>query len=164
MIQLTHLIRFAQTEDYEDVSKLVAQIHQMHVAARPDIYSPYDNPMGEEYFAKLLKQERSAVIVAEDINEKAIHGYTVIRIEEAAYRPIFKPRKYIFIDDFCVEENKRGSGIGKKIFAFLIDHAKEISATYIELGVAEFNTGAIQFYESLGMKTRSRKLEYIIEQ
>ncbi|MEX2105038.1 MAG: GNAT family N-acetyltransferase, partial [Bacilli bacterium] len=74
-----------------------------------------------------------------------------------------RQRKYIFVDDFCVEENHRGQGIGRALFQFLIEYAKEISATHIELGVAEFNTGALLFYESLGMKTRSRKMEYIIE-
>ncbi|MHA7966745.1 GNAT family N-acetyltransferase [Paenibacillus sp. CAU 1782] len=161
---MTHLIRFAKVDDYEGVAKLVAQLHQLHVLARPDIYSSFDNPMGSGYFRKLLKEEQSAVIVAEDRAGNVIQAYVVIRIVEAASRPIFKPRKYIFIDDFCVEENQRGTGIGTKLFEFLTGYAKEISATNIELGVDEFNSGAIEFYESLGMKTRSRRMEYRIEE
>ncbi|MEX1030691.1 MAG: GNAT family N-acetyltransferase [Paenibacillaceae bacterium] len=160
---MTHLIRLAQIDDYEGVSRLVAQIHHIHVAARPDIYAPYDTPMGIDYYRKILREERTAVIVAVNPDNGTIDAYTVIRIDEAAYRPIYKQRKYIFIDDFCVEENHRGQGIGKSLFLFLVEYAKEISASNIELGVAEFNTGALQFYESLGMKTRSRKMEYIIE-
>jgi ribosomal protein S18 acetylase RimI-like enzyme len=163
MMMMTHLIRLAEIDDYEGVSRLVTQIHQLHVNERPDIYAPYDNPMGIDYYRKILREERTAVIVAVNPAGGRIDAYTVIRIDEAAFRPIYQQRKYIFVDDFCVEESHRGQGIGKVLFRFLIEYAKEISATNIELGVAEFNTGALQFYESMGMKTRSRKMEYIIE-
>jgi hypothetical protein len=43
---MSQLMRLAEVKDYEGVSRLVAQLHQIHVIARPDIYSPYDNPMG----------------------------------------------------------------------------------------------------------------------
>jgi GNAT superfamily N-acetyltransferase len=160
---MTHLIRLAQIDDYEGISRLVAQIQQLHVEARPDIYAPCVNPMGIDYYRKILREERTAVIVAEDLDHGTIDAYTVIRIEEAAYRPIYTQRKYIFIDDFCVEESQRSKGIGTKLFEFLVEYAKEIHANYIELGVAEFNLSALQFYESIGMKTRSRKMELFIE-
>ncbi len=160
---MPHLVRLAQIEDYEGVSRLVSQIHQLHVIARPDIYAAYDNPMGIEYYRKILIEEQTAVIVAVHPTDGTLDAYTIIRIDEAAYRPIFQKRKYIFIDDFCVDEKKRSQGIGKMIFEFLIEYAKEISATDIEFSVAEFNTGAIEFYQSLGMSTRSRRMEYIIE-
>jgi hypothetical protein len=60
---MTRTIRFAQEDDYHDVANLVRQIHQLHVVARPDIYSPDPNPMGRDYFLKLLKKEKSEVIV-----------------------------------------------------------------------------------------------------
>jgi ribosomal protein S18 acetylase RimI-like enzyme len=160
---MTHLIRVAHSEDYDGVSKLVAQIQQLHVEARPDIYAPCDNPMGIDYFRKILREERTFVIVAESLENGTIDAYTVIRIDEAAFRPIYTQRKFMYIDDFCVEESQRGKGIGTKLFHFLIEYAKEIQANYIELGVAEFNISALQFYESIGMKTRSRKMELFIE-
>lgn len=143
------------------MSDLVRQIHQLHVIARPDIYSPDPNPMGKDYFLKLLKEDRSQVIVVEDQGQGQgkVIAYCVIRIDEPLHRPIYTVRKYIFIDDFCVDENERRHGVGKKLFNFIISYGKEISATCIELGVSEFNKEAITFYENLGMQTRSRKLE-----
>ena len=119
--------------------------------------------MGIDYYRRILKEDRTAVIVAVNSADGTIDAYTVIRIEEAAYRPIYTQRKYIFVDDFCVEENHRGQKIGTALFQFLVKYGKEISATHIELGVAEFNSVALQFYESLGMMTRSRKMEYYID-
>lgn len=155
-------VRFAGSGDYKGIARLVTQIHQLHVVARPDIYVPFDNPMSFNYFEKLLDGDRTAIVVAEDMDGKAIVGYSVIRIDEAAYRPIFQPRTYIFIDDFCVDEGHRRLGIGREMFAFIVAYARDISASFIELGVAEFNQDAIKFYESLGMVTRSRKMEYIV--
>jgi diamine N-acetyltransferase len=156
---MTVNVRFAQNQDYNDVSNLVRQIHRIHVLARPDIYSPDPNPMGKDYFLKLLQEERSQVIVVEDQEQGRVVAYSVIRIDEPPKRPIHTSRKYIFIDDFCVDEQERRQGIGKKLFNFIISYGKEISATCIELGVSEFNKEAINFYENFGMQTRSRKLE-----
>ncbi|SFM53455.1 Acetyltransferase (GNAT) family protein [Paenibacillus sp. 1_12] len=160
---MTITIRFAHHDDYNDVSNLVRQIHQLHVTARPDIYSPDPNPMDSDYFLKLLEEDRFQVIVVEDKEVGKIIAYSVIRMDASPHRPIFTSRKYIFIDDFCVDENERGQGIGKELFNFIISYGKEISATCIELSVSEFNKEAIAFYENLGMQTRSRKLELNIE-
>lgn len=157
-------IRFATSGDYKDVARLVSQIHRLHVVARPDMYVPFDSPMSAQYYEKLLRGERTNVIVAEDLVGKAVVAYAVIRMDEAAYRPIFQQRKYIYIDDLCVDEAHRRRGIGRQMFSFIVDYAREISASFIELGVAEFNQDAIQFYESLGMVTRSRKMEYMVNQ
>ncbi|MDZ4631170.1 GNAT family N-acetyltransferase [Bacillus cereus] len=39
------------------------------------------------------------------------------------------------------------------------EYAKEIQVTSVELNVLEFNENAIQFYEKLGFKTKSRQME-----
>ncbi|MCD9021893.1 GNAT family N-acetyltransferase [Cohnella silvisoli] len=161
---MSFITRFANNEDYHDVAELVRQIHEIHVIARPDLYSPDPCPMGEPYFRKLIKEERSQILVVEDDEQKKVVAYAVIRIDEPPYRAIYKRRKYIFIDDFCVDEKVRGQGLGKLLFSSIMSYGKEIAATSIELGVSEFNQEAIRFYESLGMKTRSRKLEMNIEE
>lgn len=153
------LIRFARSEDYTGVARLVTQIHQIHVAARPDIYAPYDNPLGRAYFTKMLNEERTAVMVAAERESGEIQGYAVLRVQEAATRPIFQPRKYILIDDLCVEEKLRGRGIGRALFRFAEGYAREIAAASIELAVDAFNADAVRFYESLGMSTRSKRME-----
>ncbi|WP_028608379.1 GNAT family N-acetyltransferase [Paenibacillus harenae] len=157
------IIRSAEAEDYPSVAKLVAQLHEMHVMARPDIYSPDPCPLGREYYQKLLQDEKAKVIVAAAADTGAVMAYTVIRINSAPYRQIFKPRNYIHIDDFCVDRSYRGQGIGKKLMEYVMDNAREISAECIELGVSEFNVEAIAFYESLGMKIRSRRMELFVE-
>jgi ribosomal protein S18 acetylase RimI-like enzyme len=43
-------------------------------------------------------------------------------------------------------------------------YAKDISAVSVELNVLGFNEEAIQFYKTLGFQTKSRQLEYIINE
>jgi diamine N-acetyltransferase len=160
---MEYQIRKASEIDYVDVSKLVAQIHEIHVTARPDIYSSDPCPMGEEYFVELINDENSFILVAEDTGIDKVVAYMVIRINTAPHRKIHKQRKYINIDDLCVDETYRGRGLGKKLMNYIVEYAKEIEINCIELGVTEFNKEAVLFYESIGMKTRSRRMELFIE-
>lgn len=160
---MNHTIRIGRESDYNGVARLVAQIHELHVNARPDIYSPDPCPMSKEYFLKILKGENSNVFVVEDNLNSQILAYSVVRIHTAPLRQIFKQRKYINIDDLCVEKTHRGKGIGKSLMNHLMNYSKEIGVGCIELGVSEFNKEAILFYESLGMETRSRRMELFFE-
>jgi len=70
--------------------------------------------------------------------------------------------KNIEIDDLCVNEKYREKGIGKKLFEEIVIFGKENGVKCIELMVWEFNQDAIKFYESMGMKIRIKRMEYII--
>ena len=42
---------------------------------------------------------------------------------------------------------------------FVFDFGKSLTVDSIELGVSEENTSAIEFYRSIGMTTKSRRME-----
>lgn len=73
-----------------------------------------------------------------------------------------KDRKTLFVNELTVIEKYRGQGIGKYLFEFVIKKGRELKVQSIDLTVAEFNQSAIEFYKYIGMKTRSRRMEYII--
>ena len=73
--------------------------------------------------------------------------------------PIYIPRTFVYVDDFCVKSNFKRNGIGKLLFSHIVDYAKAESATSLQLNVWEFNQDAIKFYEQLGMSTRNRRME-----
>ncbi len=62
--------------------------------------------------------------------------------------------------NIAVDENFRGQGIGKKIFAELIRVCKLRGVTAITLEVRPSNTAAIKLYESFGLKSVGRRKNY----
>ncbi|SHF32476.1 Acetyltransferase (GNAT) family protein [Thermoanaerobacter uzonensis DSM 18761] len=151
-------IREAELNDYKSISTLVKEVHSLHVKNRPDVYVDVENPFTEERFKEILNDEKTRIFVVEDSNNEII-AYSIIEVMTTRNIPILKERKFVYIDDLCVSSNHRREGIGKKLFGYIVDYAKNSGYDALELTVWEFNSDAIKFYESLGMATRNRRME-----
>ena len=64
----------------------------------------------------------------------------------------FKGRPGIYLEDLFVDPKYRGKGIGKKLLQELARRALESNFARLEWSVLDWNTPAIQFYESIGAK------------
>jgi len=152
-------IREATLSDYRSFKKLQRQIHQLHVQERPDIY--LNHRLDHEQFSLILN-EKTIYLLEEDAD---ILAYAIIQMvdEPEDIRKNKQKRKIVVIDEICVEESYRSQGIGQFLFGKIILLAREVKAQAIELGVWEFNQSAIKFYELLGMRTKTRRMELILE-
>lgn len=153
------MIRKVEDKDYEDLVKLVYQVHELHYEHRPDIYVD-GNPLPKEYFDNMLNDENALNIVFEE-NGK-IMGLLMAEKKHNNAIPIAKERITYFIDDIVVDNNFRRKGIGKALYEYLFDIAKSDNVDSIELNVWAFNKSALKFYESLGMTVKNMKLEKIL--
>ena len=75
-------------------------------------------------------------------------------------------REYVtslFIDDLCVDQQARGQRIGECLFEYVKNEAKRMGCYEVTLNVWAGNTSAEKFYEKMGMKTKERQIEYILE-
>lgn len=153
------MIRELIKEDYENIKKLVYQVHKLHLEHRPDIYID-GNPLPIEYFNNIISDENSFCYVYEE-NNKIVGLLLALKKTNRAI-PIAKQRNTYFIDDIVVDENNRRKGIGKSLYNFLLNKAMEEKIDAIELNVWAFNESAIRFYESIGMSVKNMKLEKII--
>lgn len=151
------LIREGTISDYNEVNDLNCQIHDIHVQERPDIYKNTEVPLDKDYYSCLLSYEDTKIILA--INEDQTIGYSIFEIKVTPSRDNLVYRKIIYIDDICVDENYRGKGIGKKLFKYIAEYGKSVGAHSVELSVWEFNEGAINFYNKMGMDTKNRRME-----
>ncbi|WP_082306968.1 GNAT family N-acetyltransferase [Bacillus sp. FJAT-27245] len=52
--------------------------------------------------------------------------------------------------------------MGKKLTKYVFEFGRSLKVDSIELGVSEENTSAIEFYRSIGMTTKSRKMGIIL--
>ncbi len=151
-------IRNANQEDYESLLPLFRQVHDLHVFERPDLYKESSTPVGEEEFNNQLKDEKQHILVATLGTE--IVGVAVLKEEEIHENSFVNARKILLVNSLCVDDASRKKGIGRKLMQSVIDFAKDLNVDSIELGVSESNQNAIQFYASIGMATKNRKMEF----
>jgi GNAT superfamily N-acetyltransferase len=69
----------------------------------------------------------------------------------ALYYPKYSTWKgrCIYLEDLVVAEHYRGQGIGRALFAALVNEAKAFGAARLEWQVLDWNAPAISFYKSL---------------
>jgi ribosomal protein S18 acetylase RimI-like enzyme len=154
-------IRRATFNDIEKIKILEEQVHNLHLKARSDMIDENKDPFSYRYLNEAINSENIIVTVAEDKNE--IIGcltFAVKNFEENHY--VFKEMEYIEIENLCVDKDSREKGVGKKLFETVIEYAKYKNINHIELDVWDFNQNAINFYEHLGMKARTHKMELIV--
>ena len=58
---------------------------------------------------------------------------------------------------------QRGQHIGERLFEYVKNEAKRMGCYEVTLNVWAGNTSAEKFYEKMGMKTKERQMEYILE-
>ncbi|KQL50011.1 acetyltransferase [Brevibacillus choshinensis] len=151
-------IRNANQDDYESLLSLFWQVHHLHVMERSDLYKKNSVPVGEEFFNNQLKDDKQHIFVATLGIE--IVGVVVLKEEEIPENSFVNARKVLLVDSLCVADTIRQKGIGSKLMQHVFDFARGLKVDSIELGVLEKNQNAIHFYESIGMTTKSRKMEF----
>ena len=151
-------IREARIEDYDSLLPLFRQVHELHVIERPDIYNDNPIPVERDFYLNQIADSMQHIFVA--YRGIDIYAVVVMREEEVTANSFVKARKILFVNSLCVAEEQRGNGIGKLMMGFVLDYGRKLNVESIELGVSESNRYAIQFYESIGLKTKSRRMEF----
>ena len=70
--------------------------------------------------------------------------------------------KTLYIDDLCVDESARGLHIGKDLYEFVLDYAKDQGCYNVTLNVWADNVNAVRFYEKIGMRVQKIGMEKIL--
>ena len=137
------MIRIANENDALIIHELLKQIVALHHKLYPEDF-PYSEPKYDlEQVIALIGDKTKTVLVYDENN--TVWGYLIG----------WKKQDFFFIDDLCVDENKRGHGIGKQ----LVDYIEEsLNISHIQLNVWLKNTGALSFYERLGFEP----LKYVL--
>lgn len=154
-------IRSAERNDYDALLPLFRQVHDLHVSVRPDLYLDNSHPVERDFFARQLDDEKQHIFVASI--DKEIVGVIVIQEEEITENSFVKARNVLVINSLAVAKSHRKKGIGKKLCKHVLDIGRSLSVDSIELGVSEQNQSAIEFYKTIGMVTKSRKMEMILD-
>ena len=144
------MLELATVSDWESINRISGQVAQLHTAWRPDLFRTAEISYTREYLTELI-QEKS-IFVAK-LNGMVV-GYTAFWIWETN-GPCSVPRKVMSINDFAVEENLRGHGIGTAMMEELRVLAHAFGCTDLQLTVYPQNDAAIGFYQKCGYTIKS---------
>jgi ribosomal protein S18 acetylase RimI-like enzyme len=85
----------------------------------------------------------------------------------ALYSPLYSTTRAMpgaYVSDLWVEEEMRGSGLGRKLLAAVRnDAALQWGAGFIRLAVYADNPRAVAFYERIGFRTRTGEIGMLLE-
>ena len=153
-------VRRATADDAAAVAKLLISVGNVHSEGRPDIYRSPLTKHDENSAAKLIAESDYIVFVADC--EGSICGELICRIEQQPGDQVFRPRKWLYIDDLCVEESERGTGVGRALYEHVLAYARMNGFYNVTLNVWEGNGSALKFYRSLGLKVQKYGMEIIL--
>ena len=136
---------------------LLHQVGSVHHHIRPDIFCAGALKYDENALEALLPDENKPIFVADDGGFVA--GYCFCQIRQYHGSTVLTDRKELYIDDLCVDENRRGQHIGSALYDHTVAYAKDIGCTFLTLNVWCGNDGAMKFYENAGLTPRSIMME-----
>ena len=152
-------VRFAKENELERVNELRRQVNDLHVKGRPDIFKPGFPKELSDHVYSIRSDPKQRIVVCE--RDGILRGFAVLNHITRPETPFMKERDYLDIDEFCVDEAYRRTGVGTELMHFIRSYAEELGFSRIELNMWEFNADALAFYEEIGFTTYRRYMEWI---
>lgn len=155
-------IRNAEIKDAQQILNLLSQVLELHAAIRPDLFIPGTTKYTEDELNGIFTDPSRRTYVAVDEND-AVFGYAFCEIKEHLQSNNIVPHTELYIDDLCVDSDARGRQIGKQLFQYVQETARQMGCYEITLNVWTGNDGATAFYEKMGMRPQSTHMELILQ-
>ena len=153
------MIRRAEPKDAPRISALLRQVLEVHAAIRPELFLSGTQKYSEEEILALITQPDCVIFVDTD-EADLTRGYCVCYEKTIPHAQFGRVgRKELYIDDLCVDEKDRRTGVAQRLFAHVKAYAKENGFAWITLNVWEGNDSALAFYRRMEMRPRSTTLE-----
>ena len=150
-------IRLANAQDIPGILELLRQVGQVHHQLRPDIFRETCQKYDESALSELLKDENRPIFVA--VESGFVAGYCFCVLRDYRGSTALTDRLEVYIDDLCVDENRRSSGIAQALYRHVTQWAKGLGCAFITLNVWCGNDQAMRFYEKAGLQPRSITME-----
>lgn len=140
------IFRKATVNDVAAIIKIIASDELGKL--REDFQDPLPNNYYKA-FDIINSDSSNELIVVEDENNNGIIGTLHLTfIQYLTYKGGVRAQ----IENVFIREDLRGQGIGKKMFLWAINRAKEKNAHIVQLTSDKQRPKAIKFYEKLGFK------------
>ena len=153
-------VRRATGNDIPAILRLLVQVNMVHHNGRPDLFKGPTTKYTADELAAIIADDETPVFVCVDGGDAVLgHGFCVM---QHAGGQLMEEHDTLYIDDICVEESARGLGVGRALYAHILDYARARGCYNVTLNVWTCNPGAMAFYEKLGMKPYRVGMEQIL--
>ncbi len=145
-------IRIAERKDLDRIIELLAddKLGQMREAFR--------QPLPAEYitaFKKITADPNQELIVVENTDGKVIGCMQVTFIQYLTYRGGIRAQ----IEGVRIAKEEQQKGLGKRMFKWAIERAKERGVHLVQLTSDKVRPEALQFYHKLGFRNSHEGLK-----
>lgn len=151
----------ASEKHIDEIDKLLNQVLMVHHNGRPDLFRANVKKYTDSQLLNIFKDDSKPVFCAVDENDNVL-GYAFCIFKQHIDDNILTDIKTLYIDDLCVDEKIRGQHIGKQLYEYVVNYAKEQGCYNVTLNVWECNQNAKKFYESCGLKPQKTGMEIIL--
>lgn len=154
-------IRRAKNTDMDGINKLLHQVLMVHHNGRPDLFKANVKKYTDEELMEIIADDRKPIFVG--VNEKEeVLGYAFCMFQQHMNNNILTDIKTLYIDDLCVDEDKRGMHIGKQLYEYVVHFAKAQGCYNVTLNVWSCNESALKFYEKCGLLPQKIGMEMLL--
>lgn len=154
-------IRKAEEQDIPQIMNLLMQSAEIQHELNPTLIKEDCSKYSENDILQLMQDETRSIFVA--VQNETVYGYCICSINETFDDPFLVDHTSCCIEDLCVDENKRGTGIAKELYEYTYTYARNIGCSHLNLKVTASNTRAVKFYEKMNLKLESYVMETKIE-
>ncbi len=155
------IIRSATLSDSEGILALLVQVNNVHEENRPDLFIKDQTKYTAAELAEIIADKNRPIFVAVD-EKNAVLGYAFCVFEPHTANNNLRDFLTLYIDDICVDESVRGSGVGTALFEYVRAFAKENGVYNLTLNVWDKNDAAQAFYEKCGFHIQKYGMETIL--
>ena len=137
--------RKATKEDLPAIIEMIAN------DALGQLRERFEDPLPKEYysaFERINTDKNQELIVIENSESEVVATFQLSFLQYLTYLGGIR----CLVENVHVREDQTGKGIGKQMFQWIIERAKEKGVHLIQLTSNKLRPNAIRFYEGLGFK------------
>ena len=156
------IVRRATGKDAEAIAGLLTEVGQVHSDGRPDIYRRHITKHTARSAEAMIDGGMYVVYVAECDGNTV--GELICKVMERKGDEFYRPRKWLYIDDLCVDDASRGSDAAPLLMGAAEEFARQHGCDSVELNCWAFNKRAMHFYEKMGYTPQKTEYEKLLRQ
>lgn len=154
--------RQAEKEDAVAIMSLLRQVNNVHHEGRPDLFQKDKTKYTAEELEEIIEDKTERPIYVATDDDGRLAGYCFCVVETYDGKDNMVKRRTLYIDDLCVDEKRRGRGVGRALYEYVVGVAKKEEYHNITLNVWECNPEAMGFYRKMGLTPYKTGMEKIL--
>jgi len=145
--------RIAELGDEGILARLCAEVQELHVRERPDVFQATDVAALEQWFRGVLAEGSASVWICDVGDEPA--GYVLVREERRPENVFCHARHWHEVDQISVHPRFQRRGIARALLRCVTESAAAEGVGEVELNTWPFNAPAQSAFAKLGFSVKT---------